>query len=249
MLATGQVVTGSLPTREVIRRAAALEPPEPEPLPREAIRLPGGAGNTTRGEGVSARRRLRGRVQEHLLLRGLRRLLLGARAPGRGRLRGGALRGRRGGSGRDRRDPPGRSTRARDGGRHRRLGLDGARRLGRLVLGLSHDLDGGGRDADRVQGCARGARSHGRGRRRRRARLPAPAHVPARSGDGPDHGRAGTRRARGRGNACRRRGRRRARPHAGRLGRDRPGRRPRAEPTRRSRGRSRAAPLRASASR
>ena len=51
-LATGQVVTGSLPTREVIRRAAALEPPEPEELPREAIRLPGGAGNTTRGEGV-----------------------------------------------------------------------------------------------------------------------------------------------------------------------------------------------------
>ena len=120
VLATGQVVTGSLPTREVIRRAAALEPPEPEPLPREAIRLPGGAGNTTRGEGVQPRRRLRGRVQEHLLLRGLRRLLLGARAPGRGRLRGGALRRRRGGSGRDRRDPPGRPSRARDGGRHRR---------------------------------------------------------------------------------------------------------------------------------
>ncbi len=52
MLATGQVVTGSLPTREVIRRAAALAIPEPEELPREAIRLPGGAGNTTRGEGV-----------------------------------------------------------------------------------------------------------------------------------------------------------------------------------------------------
>jgi CO/xanthine dehydrogenase Mo-binding subunit len=51
-LATGQVVTGSLPTREVIRRAAALEPPAPEELPRDAIRLPGGAGNTTRGEGV-----------------------------------------------------------------------------------------------------------------------------------------------------------------------------------------------------
>ncbi|HYI74050.1 MAG TPA: molybdopterin cofactor-binding domain-containing protein [Gaiellaceae bacterium] len=51
-LATGQVVTGSLPTRDVIRRAAALGPPEPEDLPREAIRLPGGAGNTTRGEGV-----------------------------------------------------------------------------------------------------------------------------------------------------------------------------------------------------
>jgi CO/xanthine dehydrogenase Mo-binding subunit len=51
-LATGQVVTGSLPTREVIRRAAALEVPESEELPRDVIRLPGGAGNTTRGEGV-----------------------------------------------------------------------------------------------------------------------------------------------------------------------------------------------------
>ena len=52
VLATGQVLTGSLPTREVIRRAAAMPLPEPEELPRDAIRLPGGAGNTTRGEGV-----------------------------------------------------------------------------------------------------------------------------------------------------------------------------------------------------
>jgi CO/xanthine dehydrogenase Mo-binding subunit len=51
-LATGQVVAGSLPNREVIRRAAALPVPEAEELPREAVRLPGGAGNTTRGEGV-----------------------------------------------------------------------------------------------------------------------------------------------------------------------------------------------------
>jgi CO/xanthine dehydrogenase Mo-binding subunit len=51
-LATGQVVTGSLPTRDVIRRAAALPLPAAEELPREAVRLPGGAGNTTRGEGV-----------------------------------------------------------------------------------------------------------------------------------------------------------------------------------------------------
>jgi len=51
-LPTGQVLQGSLPTREVIRRAAALPVPEPEALPRDAIRLPGGAGNTTRGEGV-----------------------------------------------------------------------------------------------------------------------------------------------------------------------------------------------------
>ncbi|HET6624315.1 MAG TPA: molybdopterin cofactor-binding domain-containing protein [Gaiellaceae bacterium] len=52
VLPTGQVVTGSLPTKEVIRRAAAIPVPEPEALPREAIRLPGGSGNTTRGEGV-----------------------------------------------------------------------------------------------------------------------------------------------------------------------------------------------------
>ena len=51
-LATGQEITGSLPTKEVIKRAAALEVPEPEELPRDAIRLPGGAGNTTRGDGV-----------------------------------------------------------------------------------------------------------------------------------------------------------------------------------------------------
>jgi CO/xanthine dehydrogenase Mo-binding subunit len=51
-LPTGQVVTGSLPTREVIRRTAALPIPEPEELPRDVLRLPGGAGNTTRGEGV-----------------------------------------------------------------------------------------------------------------------------------------------------------------------------------------------------
>ena len=51
-LPTGQLVDGALPTAEVIRRTAALVPPEPEELPRDPIRLPGGAGNTTRGEGV-----------------------------------------------------------------------------------------------------------------------------------------------------------------------------------------------------
>jgi CO/xanthine dehydrogenase Mo-binding subunit len=51
-LPTGQLVDGALPTAEVIRRAAALRPPEPEAFPRDPIRLPGGAGNTTRGEGV-----------------------------------------------------------------------------------------------------------------------------------------------------------------------------------------------------
>src|SRR5207302_6669650 len=52
ILPTGQRIEGSLPVAVVIRRAAALQPPEPEELPRDPIRLPGGAGNTTRGEGV-----------------------------------------------------------------------------------------------------------------------------------------------------------------------------------------------------
>jgi CO/xanthine dehydrogenase Mo-binding subunit len=51
-LPTGQVLTGSLPVAEVIRTAAAIPVPEPEPLPRDPIRLPGGAGNTTHGDGV-----------------------------------------------------------------------------------------------------------------------------------------------------------------------------------------------------
>src|SRR5215207_4274102 len=52
LMPTGQRLTGSLPVAEVIRRCPDLPIPEPEPLPREAIGLPGGAGNTTRGEGV-----------------------------------------------------------------------------------------------------------------------------------------------------------------------------------------------------
>ena len=52
VLPTGQVVTGSLPIAETIRAAAALEPPPAEPLPRDPLRLPGGAGNTSSGEGV-----------------------------------------------------------------------------------------------------------------------------------------------------------------------------------------------------
>ena len=52
VLPTGQTITGSMPVAECIRAAAALEPPEPEPLPRDVLRLPGGAGNTTHGDGV-----------------------------------------------------------------------------------------------------------------------------------------------------------------------------------------------------
>jgi CO/xanthine dehydrogenase Mo-binding subunit len=49
---TGQRITGALPVAEVIRRAAAIPVPEPEELLRDPIRLPGGSGNTTRGEGI-----------------------------------------------------------------------------------------------------------------------------------------------------------------------------------------------------
>jgi CO/xanthine dehydrogenase Mo-binding subunit len=49
---TGQLITGSLPVADVIRCAAALPVPDPEELPRDPLRLPGGSGNTTRGEGV-----------------------------------------------------------------------------------------------------------------------------------------------------------------------------------------------------
>jgi CO/xanthine dehydrogenase Mo-binding subunit len=52
VMPVGQVITGRLPVAEVIRRAAALPVPAAEELPRDPIRLPGGSGNTTRGEGV-----------------------------------------------------------------------------------------------------------------------------------------------------------------------------------------------------
>jgi CO/xanthine dehydrogenase Mo-binding subunit len=52
VLPFGQSLTTSLPVRETIEACARLEIPAPEALPREAIRLPGGAGNTTHGEGV-----------------------------------------------------------------------------------------------------------------------------------------------------------------------------------------------------
>jgi CO/xanthine dehydrogenase Mo-binding subunit len=51
-LPNGQRISGSLPVREVIERCAALSVPEAEELPRDPMRLPGGSGNVTRGEGV-----------------------------------------------------------------------------------------------------------------------------------------------------------------------------------------------------
>ena len=158
-LATGQLVEGSLPTRDVIRRAAALEVPEPEELPREAIRLPGGAGNTTRGEGVKRGVGFAVGFKNICYSEGFddyctARVILVA-----GRLGGGALRRRRGRAGRERRHPPGRATGARHRRCRTRLGIDGARRLGRLGVGVTHDVDGGGSGADRVPRSGRGARA------------------------------------------------------------------------------------------
>ncbi|MDR7468344.1 MAG: molybdopterin-dependent oxidoreductase, partial [Armatimonadota bacterium] len=49
VLPTGQVVHGSAPVREVIRRCAELPPPA-EPVERDPLSFPGGAGNVGRGE-------------------------------------------------------------------------------------------------------------------------------------------------------------------------------------------------------
>ena len=96
-----------MPVAEVIRRAAAIPVPEPEELPRDPLRLPGGAG-TRHGARGPPRRRLRRRLQERLLLRGLRRLVCRTRPAAGGRERGRPL-CRRGGRARRRgRDPAGR---------------------------------------------------------------------------------------------------------------------------------------------
>jgi len=53
VLPTGQVIRGSAPVREVIRRCAAISLPPAEPettSPRDPLSLPGGAGNVSRGE-------------------------------------------------------------------------------------------------------------------------------------------------------------------------------------------------------
>ena len=143
---------------EVIRRAAAMPLPEPEALPREAIRLPGGSG-TTRGEGVRRGVGFAVGPEEHLLLGGLRRLLRGQGQAVRGRARGGALRRRRGGPGRHGRHAAGRSL---------ELGTDDVTLVGGSTAHVESsgstsaspdDLDGGGGGQLASPGRARGARA------------------------------------------------------------------------------------------
>ena len=53
VLPTGQVIRGSAPVIEVIRRCADVDLPPPSAVaPHDPIELPGGAGNVGRGEGV-----------------------------------------------------------------------------------------------------------------------------------------------------------------------------------------------------
>ena len=251
-LPTGQQVTGSLPVAEVIKRAAALPLPEAEELPRDPIRLPGGAGNTTRGQGVQRGVGFAVGFKNVCYSEGFddtcsaRVRPLGRR--GRAARRRGALRRGRGRPGRDERDPAGRAHRARHGCRRARTGLDRRRRLGRLGVGVAADVDGRGRGAARLPGRARGV-SRDRQGGRPRAHLPPHAHLPARSRDRPGEGRPRPRGLHLRGDAGRGRGRRRARPLA-----RQPGSAPRRTSARRSTrrpftARSRAAPPRASASR
>ena len=115
-LPTGQRITGSLPVAEVIRRAAAIPRPEPEELPRDPIRLPGGAGNTTRGDGVRRGVGFAVGFKNICYSEGFddycaARVRLFADADGE--LARGALRRRRGRPGRHERDPPGRPDGAR----------------------------------------------------------------------------------------------------------------------------------------
>ena len=229
LLATGQVVAGSLPTREVIRRAAALPLPEPEELPREAIRLPGGAGNTTRGEGVQRGVGFALGFKNICYSEGFddycaARVVLAD--DGSAEVHCAAAEVGQGVS-----DVILQVARLE-------LGTDDVA----LASGSTASVDSAGSSsASRMTWMAAGAvqtacRAALEERERTGAAvdverdLPAPAHVPARSRYGPDHRRSGARLARGRGDAGRRGGGRRPRPHPCRLDRHRAGRRPRAQP-------------------
>ncbi len=145
ILPTGQVVTGSLPTREVIRRAAAIPLPPDETLPRDPLRLPGGAGNTTTGEGVRRGVGFALGFKNICYSEGFddyctARVQL--RADGSAVVHSAVGRGR---TGRRRRDPPGRAHRARHRRRDARAAHDRRGRLGGLGVRLAHDVDGRGR--------------------------------------------------------------------------------------------------------
>ena len=236
------------PRRSALPRRSRC--PAAEALPRDPIRLPGGAGNTTRGEGVQ-----RGvgfavgfknicysegfddscaaRVVLHA--DGSAEVHCAAAEVGQGVV-GVILQVARTELGTDDVTLAPHTT-ATVGS----AGSASASRMTWMAAGAVQDACRAALEERERTGGVRGrrrARATGiRGRRRsipRRARSPGErAHVAlAVLGD-----------------ARRRRGRRRARPHARRLDRDRAGRRPGRQPARASRARSRAAPRRGSASR
>ena len=90
-LPTGQLITGSLPVADVIRRCAELDPPAPEELPREPDPPSGRHGQHDARRGRAARHGIRGRHEEHLLLGRVRRLC-GRRVPALHDRDGGTLR-------------------------------------------------------------------------------------------------------------------------------------------------------------
>ena len=53
-LPTGEIITGTLPVADVIRRCAELQPPAGDGPARHRMRYPGGAGNTSQGEGLAS---------------------------------------------------------------------------------------------------------------------------------------------------------------------------------------------------
>ena len=140
MPTTGQEITGSLPTAEVIRSARRPAPARRGPgrRPPPPPRGPGPDHPARRG---APRHRLRRGHQEHLLLGGLRRLRRGPGGAHPARP-GGAHRRRRGGPGHGHRPAPDRPQRHRHPGGGGGLRPHRADRLGRVHLGLPPDPDG-----------------------------------------------------------------------------------------------------------
>ncbi len=122
-LPTGQAVEGPTPVAELLERLQAMPLPGDPPAERADVMGSGRGRERDPRRGRPARRRLRRRVQEHRLLRGLRRLLDRARAPldrGRRAAGRGAHRGRGGRSGPRHDRGPDRAHRARRAARRRR---------------------------------------------------------------------------------------------------------------------------------
>ena len=125
VLPTGQTITGAFPVAEVIRRAAALDPPEPEELPRDPMRLPGGSGNTTHGQGVRRGTGFAAGFKNICYSEGFDDSCAARVRLSRRRRKGrGPLRGRRGRPGRLERRAPGGAHGARDRGRRPCAGHD-----------------------------------------------------------------------------------------------------------------------------